>query len=57
MRTDYMQACRWIGVTLTPEQHVAFALLESRGFRFLVHFGVQNAIAKADALCDFSVKH
>jgi hypothetical protein len=57
MMRGYLDSIRLLGVTLTPEQHVAFTFLESRGLRFLVHFGLSNAIEKANGFCDFETKH
>jgi hypothetical protein len=47
---DYVRTCRWIGISLTPEQHRLFWFLESRGLHFCVHYGIHNALAKAHAL-------
>lgn len=34
----------------TPENRKAMAVLEERGFQFLVHFGTKNADARLEAI-------
>jgi len=46
----YRKVVRQLGLVLTPEQDLACAFLEARGFRFCVDFGYQNAVAKAETL-------
>ncbi len=42
--------CKSNGVPLSEEQIVAASYLQSRGARFLIDFGYQNAVDKANDL-------
>ena len=44
---DYLKWMRLLHLTARPDQHHAMQVLERRGKRFLVHFGIDNAVELA----------
>lgn len=55
MRWDMKETCKHLNIDATEEQLIAGNFLESRGQRFCVDFGYENAIAKADDLLDLEI--
>jgi len=49
---DMGQWCREHGIPVTEDQLTAEKYVRSRGERFMIDFGYENVIAKADALFD-----
>lgn len=49
---DMKTACEILDVPVTEQQLIAARVLESRGLRFCVEFGILNAVEKAEWLLD-----
>jgi hypothetical protein len=45
---DYLKVLRQLGIRVRPDQHQAMQYLERKGYRFLVDFGYNNAVEKAE---------
>ena len=47
---DMKQWCSGHGIQVSEEQEISAQFLQSRGQRFMVEFGYDNCVAKADEL-------
>jgi len=41
---DYLKMLRRMGIRVRPDQHQAMQYLERKGYKFLSHFGYENAV-------------